>query len=75
MSKTIQSGGMGKNPAIEKINQLNAVSSRMQAAAELEKRALHAKKGRMKEVLEKRKRIVEEYAISFKKGRGNESSF
>ena len=38
MSKAICTGGMGKNPAIEKINQLNETSSRMQAAAVLERK-------------------------------------
>lgn len=50
MSKAICTGGMGKNPAIEKINQLNETSSRMQAAAVLERRALQKKENEAKEV-------------------------
>lgn len=66
MSETIKTGGVGKNPAIEKINQLNA-SSRLQAAAELEKRAFQAESSRAKEELARRKRIVDEFTISFRK--------
>lgn len=65
MSESIKTGGVGKNPAIEKINRLNAISSRVQAVSELEKRAFHAEEGRAKAALEKRKRIMEDYRIDF----------
>ena len=65
MSESIKTGGVGKNPAIEKINRLNAISSRMQAVSELEKRAFHAEEGRAKEALERRKRMMEEYRMDF----------
>lgn len=37
MSKVIKVGGVGKSPAIEKMNRLNAISSQLEAAAVLEK--------------------------------------
>lgn len=67
MSETIQTGGVGKNPAIEKINSLNAVSTRQQAAAELEKKAFQAESGRAAEEIARRKQIIEEFDISFKR--------
>ena len=66
MSESIQTGGVRKNPAIEKINRLNAVSSRVQAVSELEKRAFHAQEGRAKATLEKRKRIMEDFRMDFR---------
>lgn len=65
MSESIKTGGVGKNPAIEKINRLNAVSSRVQAVSELEKRAFHAEDGRAKASLEKRKRIMADFKMDF----------
>ncbi len=67
MKNTIKTGGVGKSPAIEKINQLNKLSSRIQAAGELERKAFQKEAGRAKEVWEKRKGIVKEFHISFKK--------
>ncbi|MCX4320642.1 hypothetical protein [Roseburia sp. 1XD42-69] len=67
MKNTIKTGGVGKSPAIEKINQLNKLSSRIQAAGELERKAFQKEDGRAKEVWEKRKGIVKEFHISFKK--------
>lgn len=66
MGESIKTGGVGKNPAIEKINRLNAVSSRVQAVSELEKRAFHAEDGRVKAALEKRKRIMEDFKMDFR---------
>lgn len=67
MSESIKTGGVGKNPAIEKVNRLNAVSSRVQAASELEKRAFHAEEGRAKAALEKRRRIMEDFRMDFRR--------
>jgi hypothetical protein len=67
LKNTIKTGGVGKSPAIEKINQLNKLSSRIQAAGELERKAFQKEDGRAKEVWEKRKGIVKEFHISFKK--------
>ncbi len=67
MKETIKTGGVGKSPAIEKINRLNKITSRIQAAGERERKAFQKEEGRAKEVWEKRKGIVEEFHISFKK--------
>ena len=67
MKETIKTGGVGKSPAIEKINRLNKITSRIQAAGEMERKAFQKEEGRAKEVWEKRKGIVEEFRISFKK--------
>lgn len=67
MKETIKTGGVGKSPAIEKINRLNKITSRIQAAGEMERKAFQKEEGRAKEVWEKRKGIVKEFHISFKK--------
>ena len=67
MKETIKTGGVGKSPAIEKINRLNKITSRIQAAGEMERKAFQKEEGRAKDVWEKRKGIVEEFHISFKK--------
>lgn len=65
MSNHIKTGGVGKNPAIEKMNQLNEISSRVQAAAMLEKRAFDTQNERAGQELVRRKQIIEEFHISF----------
>ena len=65
MSNYIKTGGVGKSPAIEKINQLNEISSRIQAAAMLEKRAFDTQSERAGQALARRKQIIEEFHISF----------
>lgn len=67
MSKSIKTGGVGKSPAIEKINRLNEVSSRMQAAAMLEKKAFDMQNERAQAVLSRRRQIIAEFGISFKR--------
>lgn len=65
MGKTIKKGGVGKNPAIEKINQLNAVSSRIKAATVLEQQIFHSEKGKDRERIEKRAEIIKNFSINF----------
>lgn len=67
MSETIKTGGEGKSPAIEKINQINAISNRLQASAELEKKAFQTESSRAKRQLARRKQIIDELNISFKR--------
>lgn len=67
MSESIKTGGVGKSPAIEKINRLNEVSSRMQAAAILEKKAFEAQSEKTRQTIARRKQIIEEFSISFKR--------
>ena len=69
MGKTIQVGGVGKNPAIEKINNLNALNSRMKAAARLEEEAFRSRKA--EEARDRRNRIIQEYSIDFGKTEGD----
>lgn len=65
MSKTIKIGGVGKSPAIEKINRLNAVSSRLDAAAMLEQKVFRSEQAKAQQRLDKRKQIIKDFAISF----------
>lgn len=65
MKESIKTGGVGKNPAIEKINQLNELSSRMQAAALLEKKTFCERQERTMAEFLKRQRIIEDFHISF----------
>lgn len=62
MGKTIKAGGIGKNPAIEKINRLRAMESDLDAAAQLEKEIFgsedHEWTGRMNE-------IIRDFSIDF----------
>lgn len=65
MSKTIKVGGVGKSPAIEKINRLNAISSSLDAAAVLEKKVFQSELAKAQERLNKRKQIIKDFGISF----------
>ncbi|MBD5547929.1 MAG: hypothetical protein HDQ97_11105 [Lachnospiraceae bacterium] len=65
MSKHIKTGGVGKSPAIEKINRLNEISSRMQAASMLEKKVFDTQNEKARQELLRRKQIIEEFHISF----------
>lgn len=65
MSKHIKTGGVGKSPAIEKMNQLSGISSRVQAASMLEKKAFEAQNEKARQELLKRKEIIEEFHICF----------
>lgn len=67
MSESIKTGGVGKSPAIEKINRLNEVSSRMQAAALMERKAFCEQQEKAAAALLKRQQIIEDFQISFLK--------
>lgn len=67
MSESIKTGGVGKSPAIEKINRLNEVSSRMQAAALLERKAFCEQQEKAAAALLSRQQIIEDFQISFLK--------
>lgn len=68
MSDSMETGGFGKNPAIDKINKIDAVKSRMNAVRELEKKVFQPVQPKQKAVLGKRNQILEEFQISFQKG-------
>ncbi|MCI9034855.1 MAG: hypothetical protein HFJ08_12585 [Lachnospiraceae bacterium] len=67
MSESMETGGFGKSPAIDKINHLNSISSRMNAVSELEKKVFEPIQPKQKSVLQKRKEIADKFQISFKK--------
>lgn len=67
MKETIKTGGVGKSPAIEKINEINKISSRLQAAGELERKAFQKEEGRAQEARKKRENIIKEFEINFKR--------
>lgn len=65
MSKVIKVGGVGKSPAIEKMNRLNAISSQLDAAAVLEKKIFHSEQDKAQQRLKNRKQIINDFSISF----------
>jgi hypothetical protein len=65
MSKVIKIGGVGKNPAIEKMNRLNAISSQLDAAAVLEKKIFQSEQDKAQQRLKNRKQIINDFSISF----------
>lgn len=67
MSNSIKTGGVGKSPAIEKVNRLNELGSRMQAAKALEMKAFERQQESARRELSRRRQIVEEFHISFQK--------
>lgn len=70
MSKVIKIGGVGKNPAIEKMNRLNAISSQLDAAAVLEQKIFHSKQDQAQQRLENRKKIINDFSIIFQEKDG-----
>ncbi len=69
MGKTIKTGGVGKNPAIEKMNRLHAISSRMDAAGRLEQEVCAKAEGNRGESMERMKRIADAFSIDFQRKR------
>ncbi len=65
MSKVIKVGGVGKSPAIEKMNRLNAISSQLEAAAVLEKNIFKSEQEKAQQRLKNRKQIINDFSISF----------
>lgn len=71
MGKCIKTGGVGKSPAIEKINRLSELTSRIQAASMLEKQAFERQEENARRDLVRRRQIAEEFHISFAKKDGD----
>lgn len=67
MSDSMETGGIGKNPAIDKINQLNAQDNRMNVVSALESKMFSAMQPRAQAVLRKRSLIMENFHIGFPK--------
>ncbi len=65
MSEVIKTGGVGKNPAIEKMNQLQAVHNAVQGACQLKEKAFIRPGKRGIEEIQKRRQIIDEFQISF----------
>lgn len=65
MSKVIKIGGVGKSPAIEKMNRLNEISSQLDAAAVLEQKVFHWEQDQAQQRLKNRKQIINDFSISF----------
>ena len=69
MSNTIQIGGIGKNPAIDKINRLNALTSRIDIAARLEQAVFQPNQDTPPKQVQRRNQIIQDFSISFKSGK------
>ena len=69
MSNTIQIGGIGKTPAIDKINRLNALTSRIDIAARLEQAVFQTNQDNPPKQVQRRNQIIQDFSISFKSGK------
>lgn len=69
MSNTIQIGGIGKNPAVDKINRLNALTSRIDIAARLEQAVFQTNQDNPPKQVQRRNQIIQDFSISFKSGK------
>lgn len=65
MSNTIQIGGIGKSPVIDKINRLNVMTGRIDMAAKLEQAVFQSNQEETRQQAQRRNRIIREYSISF----------
>lgn len=68
MSDSMETGGFGQNPAIDKINRINTAASRISAVTELEKKVFQPVQPKQKAVLDKRRQLSQDFQINFKKG-------
>ena len=57
MSDSMETGGFGQNPAIDKINRINTAASRISAVTELEKKVFQPVQPKQKAVLDKRRQL------------------
>lgn len=67
MSDSMETGGFGKNPAIDKINQLNLMDSKISTVAELESKVFQSGHPRTDNILSRRKKLMEEFHIDFRR--------
>lgn len=63
----METGGVGKNPAIDRINNLNAVQNRVNAVLELKNRVFRPESPGAGDVLRRRRQLIEDFQISFKR--------
>lgn len=66
MSESIKLGGVGRNPALEKINKINEIANHIQAVSILEKRAFKERGKSAEKEMAQRKQIIDEFHISFR---------
>lgn len=67
MGNTIKIGGVGKSPAIEKINRLNAISISIDAAIRLEQEVFNSEREKAKNDADRRSQIIQDFSINFRK--------
>lgn len=67
MSKTVKIGGIGKSPAIEKINQIREMESLHFAGELIKEKSLVNVAGEGAKNIAKQKAIIEQYQIEFQK--------
>ena len=72
MSDSMETGGFGKSPAIDRINQRGTAGSRESAVSELERKVFQPAQPKQRAVLDRRKEITAQFQISFKKGEKQE---
>ena len=66
MSDSMETGGFGQNPAIDKINRINTAASRISAVTELEKKVFQPVQPKQKAVLDKRRQLSQDFQINFR---------
>lgn len=67
MSDPMETGGVGKSPVIDKLNNLNAAENHANVVLELEKRVFQTESHRARGVLQRRRQWMEDFQISFKR--------
>ncbi len=67
MSDPMETGGVGKNPAIDRMNNLNAAQNRANAVAELEQRVFRPESPGAGDVLRRRRQLMEAFQMNFKR--------
>lgn len=71
MSKTVKIGGIGKSPAIEKINRIQKTEAMHFAGEIVKDKCLVHVMGKGLQNIEKQQDIIDKYHINFKRGIGN----
>lgn len=67
MRDSMETGGFGKNPAIDKINRINLVDSKINTVGELERKVFQTGHPRTDNILSRRKQLMEEFHIDFRR--------
>lgn len=67
MSDPMETGGVGKSPVIDKMNNLNAAENHANVVLELEKRVFQTEAQGARRVLQRRRQWLEDFQINFKR--------